>query len=473
MGGGGVPLRGRAIAVLTVVAMTVALLSANEGLPAARALSSDRPNIVLVLTDDQRFDSLKVMPEVQQLAQQGMTLRRAIVSDPLCCPSRSTILTGRYAHTTGVYSNSGVNGGWPSFQAWESSTIAVALDDVGYRTALIGKYLNLYVGDDLYVPPGWDRWSAFDEPDGAYFDYRMFDDAAGVVDYGSRPRDYSTDVIRRLSANFVNTTPSDTPLFLLAATFAPHGPSVAAPRHAGTFASTPVSLGPAVNEANMADKPSYLSERPQVDPKLIRARTRKQWETLLAVDQLVGRLVDVLTDAQRIDDTIFIFTSDNGFLNQEHRWRGKDVPYEESIRVPMVIAYPREIPPASVTNALASNVDLAPTIADFAGVAFPADGVSLRPLLSDRASSARDAIVLEHAVRTAPAYCGVRTPGFMFARYATGEEELYDLAADPHQIDNVAASRPNKTMELRSLTQTLCAPVPPGFSWEPVRPGAA
>jgi arylsulfatase A-like enzyme len=222
----------------------------------------------------------------------------------------------------------------------------------------------------------------------------------------------------------------------------------------------------------MADKPSYLSKRPQVDPKLIRARTRKQWEALLAVDQLVGRLVDVLTDAQRIDDTIFIFTSDNGFLNQEHRWRGKDVPYEESIRVPMVIAYPREIPPASVTNALASNVDLAPTIADFAGVALPADGVSLRPLLTDHASSARDSVVLEHAVRTAPAYCGVRTPGFMFARYATGEEELYDLAADPHQLDNVAASRPNKTTELRSLTQTLCAPVPPGFSWDAVPTGA-
>jgi arylsulfatase A-like enzyme len=460
-------LRARAIAALLLLSMTVALLRADAGLPAAGAQPFEPPNIVLVLTDDQRFDTLQVMPNVRALAEDGMTLRRAIVSNALCCPSRATILTGRYSHTTGVYSNTGPEGGWHAFQPSESETIATALDDAGYRTALIGKYLNGYVGDDLYVPPGWDRWSAFAEMNGRYYDYDMFDDVRGIVAHGSAPRDYSTDVIRRLSAAFVHNTPADTPLFLMAATNAPHGNFIAAPRHEGAFASTPVTLGPAVNEPNVADKPAYIRQRPRVAATIPRTRTRNQWETLLAVDQLVGRIVEVLADTGRLSNTLFIFTSDNGLLNQEHRWAGKEVPYEESIRVPMVISFPGEIPRGSVSNALVSNVDLAPTIADFAGAPLAADGVSLRPLLTDEASSARDSILLEHLEGTTPVptYCGVRTASFVFVRYTTGEEELYDLVADPRQLKNIAHARPNKANELRTLTQSLCQPTPPGFSW--------
>jgi N-acetylglucosamine-6-sulfatase len=457
-------------AVLPVVAalcLQALFVAGSPRVHLATAQTSDRPNIVLVLTDDQRVDSLKVMPNVQRLAEGGMTLRRAIATNPLCCPSRATILTGRFSHSTGVYTNAGEHGGWTSFQPSESDTIATALDEAGYRTALIGKYLNGYVGDGLYVPPGWDRWSAIAAPAGRYYNYEMFDSIDGLVSYGAGPRDYSTDVIRRLSASFVLSTPADTPLFLLAAPYAPHAPFTAAPRHDGDFASAPVPLGPAVNEADVRDKPAYIRTRPLGSNNAVRTRARDQWESLLAVDQLVGRLVDVLTATGRIDDTLFIFTSDNSISNQEHRWLGKEVPYEESIRVPMVISYPGSIPPGTVTNALVSNVDLAPTIADFAGVPLAPDGVSMRPLLTDTASSVRDAVLLEHVATVAgvPTYCGVRTPGFLFARYATGEEELYDLGADPWQLQNVAASRPKKATELRSLTQSLCQPVPPGFSW--------
>ena len=150
--------------VLALLSVTFLLLEVfiGEALPrAARAQTPGPPNIILILTDDQRFDTLKVMPEVRRLlVERGMTLRRAIITNPLCCPSRATILTGRYSHTTGVYTNSPLFGGWSTFQASESSTIATALHDAGYRTALVGKYMNGYNGETVSVPPGWDRWFA-------------------------------------------------------------------------------------------------------------------------------------------------------------------------------------------------------------------------------------------------------------------------------------------------------------------------
>ena len=457
-------------ALVPLVAVTVLLswfVVGSRPTPAARAQTSTPPNIVLILTDDQRFDSLHVMPEVQRLANRGMVLRRAIVSNALCCPSRATILTGRYSHTTGVYKNGSPHGGWGSFQPWEGDTIATALDAAGYRTALIGKYLNGYKRD-VYVPQGWDRWSVFAGANGLYYDYRLYDDRSGIVNHGTSPIDYSTDVLGRLSTAFVQNTSVAQPFFLLVAPFAPHGPSTPAPRHEGTLDSAPVKLSPAVNERDVSDKPRYIRERKRVPTWLVRRRSRRQWESLLAVDELVGRLVTRLKRSGRLDDTLIIFTSDNGMANHEHRWNAKEVPYEQSIRVPMVVSFPGVIPRGTRSNALVSNVDLAPTIADFAGVPFSADGLSLRPLLTDHTSSVRDAVVLEHLdsfLTTVPTYCGVRTSGFMFTSYETGMKELYDLAADPHQLQNVARSRPNKTAELLSLTQTLCDPVPPGFSW--------
>ena len=177
----------RALALVLVVAVTQWGFLTVEATPRpALAQTPGPPNVVLILTDDQRFDTLKVMPEVQRLlVARGMTLRRAIVTNALCCPSRATILTGRYSHTTGVYANKGPYGGWPLFRASESSTIATALHDVGYRTALIGKYINEYGGEAAYVPPGWDRWFAL-TGSGSYFDYSIYDDARGHVTYGSQ-----------------------------------------------------------------------------------------------------------------------------------------------------------------------------------------------------------------------------------------------------------------------------------------------
>ena len=222
--------------VLTLLAVTFLLLEVfiGDAVPrVARAQTPGPPNIILILTDDQRFDTLKVMPEVRRhLVARGMTLRRAIVTNPLCCPSRATILTGRYSHTTGVYFNSGPFGGWPAFQPSESSTIATALDAAGYRTALIGKYINGYKGPRSLCPVRAGIVGCVSLSDGAYYNYEMFDDAAGpgLSLLRFRPVEYSTDVIRRKAVGFIRSSPVDTPFFLMLTPYAPHGPMTPAPR---------------------------------------------------------------------------------------------------------------------------------------------------------------------------------------------------------------------------------------------------
>jgi len=459
----------RALILLAALALLqVTLLALETTTRSVGAQTTEQPNIVLIVTDDQRYDTLARMPEVQRLLMRpGMTLRKAIVTNPLCCPSRATILTGRYSHTTGVYSNFGSNGGWASFKASESDTIATALDAVGYRTALLGKYINGYGGTHPYVPPGWDRWSAFTGGGGYYYNYSMFDDAQGTLSYGSSPSDYSTDVIRRRAVGFIRGTPADTPLFMVVTPFAAHGPYTAARRHLGDLATATVRLGPAVNEADVRDKPRYIRHRAIVSREWVRTRTRDQWESLLAVDELVSRIMATLADTGRAANTLVIFMSDNGFSNREHRWGGKQVPYEESIRVPMVIRMPAEVPANAVSYSLVSNLDVAPTIADFAGASLSADGVSLRPLVTATVPSVRGSILLEHVegAQPVPTYCGVRTANFTFVHYSTRAEELYDLRRDPRQLENVASARPKKRAALRALTKQLCRPRPPGFSW--------
>jgi N-acetylglucosamine-6-sulfatase len=465
-----VPTR-RGLRVFTLVAAVAmlqwAVFAADTTPEAAHAQTPGRPNIVLIVTDDQRYDTLHVMPAVQRLlVRGGMTLRRAIVTNPLCCPSRATILTGRYSHTTGVYTNGSPEGGWTAFQASERRTIATALDAVGYRTALIGKYINGYGGESPYVPPGWNRWFAI-HGGGRYYNYTIFDDIRGLVNYGSRPRHYLTDVIRRQAVAFIRRAPEGPPLFLMVTPFAPHGFPTAAPRHEGDLASARVRLSPAVNEADVSDKPAYIGSRRTVSDESVRRRTRDQWETLLAVDDMVSGILSTLQETGRANNTLVIFTSDNGMSNREHRWIAKQVPYEGSIRVPLVVRLPGQIQAGTVSSALVSNVDLTPTIVDFADASLSADGVSLRGLVTGAASSARDSVLLEHLeqVKPVPTYCGVRTPSFTFVRYSTGEEELYDLVRDPRQLQNVALTRPSKTAQLRALTGSLCRPVPPGFSW--------
>jgi N-acetylglucosamine-6-sulfatase len=456
---------------------TVAQPSAQRG--------ADRPNIILILTDDQRFDSLFAMPQVQQdLVAHGVRFTNAIVSNSLCCPSRATILTGGYSHTTKVYSNVYVPwspyGAWPVFKAAgdERGTIALALDRFGYRTALIGKYLNEFAGPR--APPGWDRFTAFigGHDGAAYYDYSMFvKNATGshTESFGSEPRDYSTSVIDRKALAFLRSTPTEQPFFLYVAPFAPHAKVVPAPRDRGTWSDHYQALRPNFNEADVSDKPAYIRQGPMLPEAAARTKFELQDEALQAVDRMVGHIVDELRGSGRLHDTMLIFMSDNGIENGEHRWIYKLTPYEESIRVPLVVRYDplTGANAGAVASGLVSNADIAPTIADVIDLRFAGtgtvDGVSFAPLLTTGSWLRRPPVLLEHldypGKYHVPTYCGLRTANWTYVRYSAGVEELYHLTDDPYELTNVAGTANAQLRRLRHRTHTLCSPLPPEYTW--------
>jgi arylsulfatase A-like enzyme len=401
--------------------------------------------VVLIVTDDQRWDTLRFMPAVRlHLVEAGTTFTNAFVVNPLCCPSRASILTGDASHTTGVYTLGGPLGS-RSFDP--SSTIATWLDDAGYRTALAGKYLNHFRGPE--VPPGWDRWWSYSGPY-AYYDY-LVDENGTLVRRGTSARDYATDVFASRADRFIRSTPPDTPLFLHFSPYAPHAPATPADRHADAFPDLPAHRPPGYDEVDVADKPAWVRGPPRLsslDVAYLDGLRRRQLQAGLSIDDAVARIVDALADTGRLEDTILVFTSDNGFLWGEHRWTNKIVAYDESIRVPLVVRYDAlEDPPARV-DSLVANIDIAPTIAAMAGIDAPSmDGESLEPLLRGTGATVRGSVLVEHVgtVRaggrkpSVPSYCALRTTGWLFVRYSTGEEELYSVRDDPYQLTNLVA----------------------------------
>jgi len=471
------------ILVIAVVALTglSALASPDEsrgvteaGAPRAALAATTAPNVLLIVTDDQRYDTLWAMPNVRNLlGAHGVTFTDAVVSNPLCCPSRATILTGTYSHTNDVWRNGPPHGGFPSFD--DSATLATTLDAAGYRTGIFGKYLNLYrrAAPD-YVPPGWDRWFVFDAP--AYYGYRVID-GRSFRSFGHRPADYSTTVLADEAISFIEE--GTEPFFAYFAPYAPHGPSTPAPSDERAPMGKRVAPDGSFNEADVSDKPAWARGLRLLGPSRIAAMHeahRDHVRSLLEVDRSVGRLVDALIAQGELRNTIIVFTSDNGLAFGEHRWSAKRIPYEESIRVPLVIRYDALETPADVrSSALVANIDIAPTIAALTGVTLRRpDGVSLVPQLRDpRAAMARQGVLLEHLAKKndrVPSYCGLRTTRHTYVRYATGEEELYNLDRDQFQLANRSdrASAKDALRKLRHLTRSLCGagPPDPAFRWE-------
>jgi arylsulfatase A-like enzyme len=397
------------------------------------------------------------------------------------------ILTGGLSHTTGIYTNvyrdsSTYGGGFKGFHASgeEADTIAVALHDAGYRTALIGKYLNDYAGP--YVPPGWDRWAVFSglENGGAYYDYNLYvsdGTTAGLESHMTYdPSDYSTTVLKHKAVNFLRSTPADVPLFLEITPYAPHFHAVGAPQDVGAYKGTVTNLPPSFNETDVSDKPAYIRKSSLSSAAATEARYERQYEALQAVDRLVGRVVEELRASGRSQNTMILFMSDNGVQFGEHRWVYKLVPYEESIRVPFVVRFPSMVGTraGSVSTALVSNIDIAPTFADIAGIVGfngvgTVDGVPFTPLLDGTASAIRPDLLLEHidyhVKYHVPSYCGLRTPNWMYARYGGGFQELYRLSTDPYEERNVARKGLPALHRLRHRTDVLCTPRPPGYLW--------
>lgn len=440
-----------------------------------------RPNIVFLLTDDLDSASISVMPKLRSLlTEQGTTLTDYHVSLSWCCPSRATTLRGQYAHNTRVWSNSPPNGGFSEFHklGLERSTVATWLHAAGYRTGLFGKYLNGYpeqapVGR-RYVPPGWDTWVS---PAGGS-PYHQFNYALNVngriENHGHAARDYLTDVLDTKVRRFVSAR-GKRPFFAYVAVYNPHAPATPAPRHRNLFNGLKAPRTPSYNERDLTGKPTEVRRLPPVtaaEAKVWDQLYRQRLRSLQSADDMIGDLVDTLRASGRLDDTYFVFTSDNGFHIGQHRMApGKNTAYEEDTRVPFVVRGPG-VAAGRQVGLLAGNVDLAPTFADIAGAKVPrfVDGRSLLPLLRPGTPSGwRTAFLLEHghgpgtrpplkptdgtleppelippgkreSFYIAP-FEGIHTDRYVYVEYSTGERELYDLATDPNELHSIASNR--------------------------------
>jgi arylsulfatase A-like enzyme len=509
---------------------------------AGRVSEQVRPNVVVIMTDDMRNDDLRYMPYTRSLIRaEGVRFRNSFAPYPLCCPARASVLTGRYAHNHRVFD---VVAPYAFSSFDDSSTLATWLRSSGYATIYLGKYLNGYgsmpepgrtTGNSLtYVPPGWTSWRA--SPDGGFpsgspyagstyefFDTTLSRNGKGFAPYQGR---YQTRVLGELSEGIIRyRAASDRPFFLYVSYVAPHHGSPREPddpapvrRNDGRYttflttarpddvkgsfdATVRAAPGASWADPDFSDKPGYL-----VKPRINTAEraamlevTRQRVEALSVVDGQVRRTIRALADSGELDDTLVVFTSDNGYFLGEQRMRqGKIWPHEPSLRVPLVMRGPG-IPAGQVRTDPFTSIDLAPTIAEIAGVepGLEPDGVSLLQVAREGDQGWRRGVLTEtgtqgNAKRTTdeagqplapgeapdPRFAlGIRTSRYLYVDLATGEHELYDVVRDPRQYVNLAgrpayASRMALFAErLRTLrtcqAETCRTPLPPELSTAP------
>jgi N-acetylglucosamine-6-sulfatase len=322
----------------------------------------------------------------------------------------------------------------------------------GYRTALVGKYFNGYGGDvPTVVPPGWDEWYANYKNPG-YYDYTLNENGQ-VVSYGSAPGDYKTDVLATKATDYLQRSSGGEkpPFSLYLAPTAPHEPATPAPRHENAFPGAQAPRTPSFNEANVNDKPEWISSRRQLTAERIAeldALNGNRLRSLLAVDDMIESLVDTLRESGELDNTYIFFTSDNGHHLGQHRLTyGKWTAYEEDIRVPLIVRGPG-VPTGQTLNHLMINNDYAPTFAELGAVSTPSfvDGRSFVPLLQPNpplSTGWRSGFLVESVregdptkIRSRPGFEAVRTDRHLYVEYESGERELYNLNTDPDQLSS-------------------------------------
>lgn len=447
------PLIGFTLAAALLLAVSVLVSAATPAPVGTPAAAGAKPNFIIILTDDLDAKSVAFMPRLQALlASRGTTFSNYFVTDSICCPSRASLLRGQYPHNHQVVSNFQPAGGFEKFYTLEEeqSTIATWLKAAGYRTVLLGKYLNGYPGREKasYIPPGWDEWYGLMYHHAAYYNYQLSENGR-VVSYGRKPEDYETDVLAAKAADFIARSGAQgKPFFIYLAPSAPHDPATPAPRHEKEFPDAKAPRTASFNEGDVRDKPAWLQKIPLLkgtaDADIDRTY-RMRLQSMLAVDEMVGKIVDALRASGTLGQTYIFFTSDNGFHLGEHRLKeGKGTAYDEDIHVPLIVRGPG-VPAGRTLDHFALNIDLAPTLAELAG-ATPArfvDGRSLKPLLAGAPPSPgawRGDFVVEYwspSLRKAPAYEALRTSEYLYVEYVSGERELYDLSIDPYELLNL------------------------------------
>jgi N-acetylglucosamine-6-sulfatase len=440
-----------------------------------------RPNVVLILSDDQRYDTLGctgnehvATPNIDRLAREGALFTRAYVVTSLCCPARASLYTGQYAHRTGIRNN---NDAGP-FLA-EQPGFPAALQAAGYETAFIGKW---HIDNPGAAPqPGFDHWLSF-EGQGQY------EDETYTLD-GTRKmlRGFNTDVLTEHAIAWLRA-PREKPFALVLSVKNLHGPYFPPERHRGalarvsfpvpaSFDDPPESLSAFVREARLKLRNKFFTQGGGHE-----AYVRGYHELVLSLDENVGRLLAALDELGVAQDTLVALTSDGGFLWGEHGMYRKRSSYEPSIRVPLLVRYPREIEPGSHVGALALNVDLAPTFLELAGAPVPGamQGASLRALWTGTSHAWREQFLYVDAWaddELGPGELAVHDGRYKYVRYRTPllEERLFDLEADPDErVDqSTAPAQAARVAAMRADVPRLLAALDAPAAWfEPWPPGA-
>jgi N-acetylglucosamine-6-sulfatase len=449
------------IAIVSVL-LCALMAPATGALPRAAGAArtnavASRPNILLIVSDDQAWSTFSraLMPSVYgDLVDHGVLFKRAYIDTPLCCPSRAQILTGLYEHNTGVDANE---------VALDRPTFPMALHDAGYRTMLAGKYLNSWPCEPRSE---FDRWVCVSTP--APSSNSLVDPYMNVDGEWQRFSGYQPDILAAKAEDFIADTPASRPFFVMYTPTTPHPPADD-PRYDSMPVSPP--RGPAFDVDTMTPSNPKFARRPALTPGEIAISDQKYASMAHATrsfDDAVGSLVSSLGDRSR--DTIVIYISDNGFLYGEHRRFGKTDPWEESVKVPMVVRYPAvhaEDRPV-VSEALVQNVDIAATVADLAGFRWGADGTSFLPVLQGSGHGGRSAALIENCrgvsrgelacsgltfdggTADAPGFEGIVTDRYKYVEFDDGSRQLIDLKTDPHELRNL-----HSRIGLRPLERNL------------------
>jgi N-acetylglucosamine-6-sulfatase len=466
-------MRGRlvfAVVAALVVATAGAVGVHRSGGSAQAAAPPPRPNIVVLETDDQTLAEMEVLPNVRHLiGDEGVTFDHNFDSFSLCCPSRASFLTGQYSHNNGVRGNALPQGGFEKLDG--TNTLPVWLQRSGYYTVHLGKYLNGYGRrNPLEIPPGWSEWHGSVDPSTyRYYNYTLNENGV-LTTYCAVPQPscYQTDVYRDKADEIIRRRAPGGPFFLWVAFLANHSGNprdaddppnlttpVPAPRYKDRLAGTPLPQPPSFNEADVSDKPAGIRRRALLTPRQI-AGVQENWqqrrETLLAVDDAVASIVDALRQTGELDNTLLMFTSDNGFFHGEHRVRnGKVLLYEESIHLPLLMRWTgnKSLPRGVHRSQLTMNVDDAETILAAAGKpARPGlveDGTSLLPLWRDGARELGRDLLVDNTPG-AGHFDAIRSRNFLYAEYQNGDRELYDLQRDPYELQSQHANPAYETI---------------------------
>jgi arylsulfatase A-like enzyme len=432
---------------MLVVVVMLSSNSNNNAFAQSDSSPAEKPNILWVMTDDQDFRSWRRMPEVRKLAKEGVSFERSFVTTSQCCPSRSTWLTGQYAHNHQVKEQvARFGGGYEKVRetGLEERALPTWLNKEGYVTAYGGKYMNQYYEADS-VPPGWDRWFGFTK--GMGNENRYFVNENGSERYFNRASLASVDYLSLRGQQFArNTDRYNAPFFLGLAPFTPHKPYFYPKRYENTFDHMKAPRFPNFDEEDRSDKPPVVQGFEGGDPDHYDRVYRDRMRGLLGVNDMIRGVREELEANGEWQDTIVVFTSDNGYLVGEHDWEGKSIPYEGSARVPFIAAGPG-IPENEKRYKTIANIDWAPTIADWTGATpkTEVDGRSLKPLIQDPTTPWRQRILIE--AWGLFQFSAVRAQYEMYAEYRElGErseaKEYYNLREDFHQLENAYPEMP-------------------------------